>query len=160
MIKLSTIKGNRLRILKILGADWVNGEAVVKNRQRMNVTGIIIKLRDLSQSLTSQELRHLRDAGLVVAERKSKEMFYELAPGFEELVKDFNPDAKMKDRALKSGKNRQLVVKFLRDNPDSQVKDICPELGRDTVSQELSVLRKSKVAVFRKEKNRRYYSLI
>jgi DNA-binding transcriptional ArsR family regulator len=162
MENFNIVKGRRLRILKLLGADWKGGVAVVNTRQRMNVTSIIIKMRDASQSLVSQNLKELRDAGLVSTERSGKEIFYQLAEDFGELVKNLgNPDVdRKKHRALKTGKNRQEVIKFLKEKPGAQVKDICPELGRDTVSQELTILRTAGVATFREEGKKRFYTLI
>lgn len=161
MEKLDIINKRRMRILKILGADWKGGVGFVNTRQRMNVTSIIIKLRDASQSLVSQNLKDLRLAGLVVTERMGKEIFYQLSENFEEIVKNLgNPETeRQKNRALNKGKNRKVIVAFLRENPWSRVKDICPELGRDTVSQELAVLRKAGAATFREEGKKRFYAL-
>ena len=160
--KFNIVKGRRLRILKLLGADWKGGVAIINTRQRMNVTSIIIKLRDTSQSLVSQNLKELKDAGLVSTEREGKEIFYQLSGDFEASVKNLgDPDKeRAKHRALKTGKNRQVIIKFLKENPWAQVKDICPELGRDTVSQELTILRKAGAATFREEGKKRFYTLI
>jgi DNA-binding transcriptional ArsR family regulator len=159
MEKSNILKGRRLKILRLLGAEWHRDAVTVKARNRMNVTDIIIGLRDSSQSSVSQDLGMLRKLSLVSTERDSKLMFYELADDFEEKVKNLGePDFEL-NRAIYKGKNRKVVVAWLQGNPGSQVKDIAPTLSRSTVSQELRILRKASAVEVEKRGRNKYYSL-
>lgn len=145
--------------MRLLGAEWHRDAVTVKSRNRMNVTDIIIGLRDSSQSSVSQDLGMLRKYELVSTERSSKEVFYELAGDFEEKVKNLGePDFEL-NRALGKGKNRKLVVAWLQTHPHAQVKDIAPTLSRSTVSQELRILRKANAVTVEKQGRNKYYSL-
>ncbi len=67
----------RQRILKLL-----------EENKRMNVSEIFVKLR-MEQSVTSQHLAILRGAGVVITERKSKEIYYSLNTARIEKIASF-----------------------------------------------------------------------
>lgn len=149
--------------MKLLGADWKGGAVSVNGDIEMDVTTIEIKLRDRSsQSSVSQDLARMRNAGLVVGERRGLHVHYKLSEKFSEILN--NPGeptvAIEKHRALEKGKNRKLVVAFLEANPKSKTADICPELHRHTVCHELAILRKAGVLIIEVgEKNKKMYSI-
>jgi DNA-binding transcriptional ArsR family regulator len=153
------LRGRRLKILRLLGAEFGKDAITVKSRHRMNVTDIIIGLRDSSQSSVSQDLGMLKKYELVSTERDSKLIFYELSLDFEEKVKNLGePDFEL-NRAIHKGKNRKLVVAWLQSHPNSQVKDIAPTLSRSTVSQELRILRKANAVKVDKQGRNKFYTL-
>ena len=149
--------------MKLLGADWKGKTVSVNGDIEMDVTTIEIKLRDRSsQSSVSQDLARMRKEGLVVGERRGLHVHYKLSEKFSEILNNLGEPtvALEKHRALEKGKNRKLVVAFLKENPKSKTADICPELNRDTVCHELAILRKAGVlAIEVGEKNKKVYSI-
>lgn len=150
-----------MRILKILGASWKGKEVSVVSDIEMDVTTIISKLRNSSQSSVSQDLGRLRASGLVVSDRRGLHVFYKLSGEFCSIMNNLgNPEiATERHRALSKGKNRQQIVQFLLDNPGSRSKDICPELDRTTVSHELSVLRRANVLDVQMDGKKKIFSI-
>lgn len=156
------LKGRPLRIMKLLGADWKGKTVSVNGGIEMDVTTIEKKLRNGSQSSVSQDLARLRKEGLLQSERRGLHVHYKLSENFSEILNNLGEPAAAieKHHALEKGKNRQLVVKWLTDNPGSKTADICPQLHQTTVCHELAVLRKAGVLeISVGEKNKKLYSI-
>lgn len=147
--------------MKLLGADWKGEVVSVIGEVEMDVNTIIKKLKDGSQSSTSQDLAKLRDAGLVSTRRDGLRVIYRLSEIFSETLNNLGDPktAIQRHRALNKGVNRKKIIEFLRENPETLSKNICPGLDRSIVSHELRILREAGVAEFRKEKAGRFYSL-
>lgn len=150
----------RSKILKMLGSRTAGPETWVENPKEMCVTDLYITCR-VEQSVMSQHLTILRDAGLVVFSEDSKRHIYRLSDEYTSLVNNLGDvDVAHKlHRATNKGKNRQMVIKWLSENPQSQVAHIAPGLERSVVSQELKILRDAGVVGFVKEGKKRIYRM-
>lgn len=150
----------RSKILKLLGSRSAGPETWVENPKEMCVTDLYVTCR-VEQSVMSQHLTILRDAGLVVFSEDSKRHIYRLSDEYASLVNDLGDVEKAHKlhRATNKGKNRQVVIKWLSENPQSQVAHIAPELERSVVSQELKILRDAGVVGFVKEGKKRIYRM-
>lgn len=162
MQKLKTIRAIkhklRSKILKLLGSRSAGPETWVENPKEMCVTDLYVACRS-EQSVMSQHLAILRDAGLVVFSEENKRHLYRLSDEYVALANDVGDADKAYKayRAANKGKNRQVVLKWLEENPDSKVGDIAPELERSVVSQELKILRDAGLVAFAKDGKKRIY---
>lgn len=150
----------RSKILKLLGSRSAGKETWVENPKEMCVTDLYVACRT-EQSIMSQHLTILREAGLVVFSEESKRHIYRLSDEYTSLVNDLGDveKAHKMHRAINKGKNRQVVIKWLSENPDSQVANIAPELERSVVSQELKILRDAGLVGFVKDGKKRIYRM-
>lgn len=147
--------------MKLLGASWKGEVVSVDHTIQMDVTGIVVKLRDSSQSSVSQDLARMRKAGIVVDERQGLHIFYRLSDSLCETLNGLGkPEvALMRHNALERGKNRKPIVEFLKANPNSRSAEICPLMDRATVSHELAILRKAGVLSVEVVEKKRVYSI-
>ncbi len=158
---INLLKGRPLRIMKLLGVSWKGDFFSVNYTIKMDVTSIVVKLRDSSQSSVSQDLARMKKAGIVECEQQGLHVFYRLRDDlFETLSSIGRPEvAIMRHNALERGKNRKPIVAFLKDNPLSKSADICPSMDRATVSHELAILRKAGVLEVGLNGKKKVYSL-
>lgn len=150
---------NTIKILKSLGYRVVGKKVVVDPIDRMTITGIMKKTR-VSLSTVSRIIGMLERDGYVKKEKVSTTVYVELSDNFADIFPDLGEIIANNElnRATNKGKNRQVVINFLKKFPDTKVCDIAPELTRVVVSQELRVLREAGIVKFRKDgKFRRYW---
>lgn len=159
IIKL--LKGRPFRIMKLLGLEYKKDAAAIPEFREMDVTTIMVKLRDSSQSSVSQDLARMKKAGIVRCEQRGLHVFYRLSDGLCDTLNSIGkPEvAIMRHNALEKGKNRKPIVAFLKANPASRTADICPSMDRATVSHELAILRKAGVLEVGMDGKKKVYSL-
>ncbi len=159
IIKL--LKGRPLKIMKLLGAGWKGEVVSVSEYKEMDVTTIMVRLRDGSQSSVSQDLSRMKKAGVVCCEQRGLHVFYRLSDSLCDTLNSIGrPEvAVTRHNALECGKNRKPIVDFLRVNPLSKNADICPYMDRATVSHELAILRKAGVLEVGLDGKKKVYSI-
>ncbi len=158
----------REAILKILGASLVGGEYRVKVRLEFCVNDLIKKVnrsyKKSSQSSVSQDLAALRGYGLVKTREDKPSVFYSLSNDFEETARNLGKSKEQAEveRALNQGKTRQVVIEFLRKNPDSRLKDICemsPRKSASNFQKELKTLVSAGVATMTLDGKKKMYRM-
>ncbi len=159
IIKL--LRGRPLKIMKLLGVEWKKDVAYIKESKEMDVTTIIVKLRNSAQSSVSQDLARMKKAGVLCCEQRGLHVFYRLSDGLCDTLNSIGkPEvAIMRYNALEQGKNRKPIVAFLKANPASRAADICPSMDRATVSHELAILRKAGVLEVGLSGKKKVYSI-